>query len=320
MTRALITGAGGYIGSRLASDLAERPGVSVRALTRKPTTFVRAGEHLVVDLLGDRDSIRAAFAGIDSIVHLAGPNELIASAEPERALAETVVATERVAEAAISNGVARIVYVSTVHVYGARMVEGATLREDEPAEPRSVYAVARLASEHLLEAVADRGIEVVVFRLTNAVGAPADPGVRRWTLVANDLCRQGVCAGELRLRSAGVQWRDFVSLKDAINILAHALEPGSLAPGIYNLASGTSHTVRDLATLVQDAFVAEGLARPRLDAPDPPSERPRPYHVSPDRLAGAGWTADTTLAEAVAETVRFCISHRERLRAEPEER
>jgi UDP-glucose 4-epimerase len=187
------------------------------------------------------------------------------------------------------------------------------LTEDQPAEPRSVYAIARLASEHLLEAVTDRGIEVVVFRLTNSVGAPAHPDVDRWSLVTNDLCRQAVTRGELHLRSAGTQWRDFVALADACRILTGCLAPGSLPSGTYNLASGTSHTIRQLVGLVQDAVVAEGGRRPPLYAPDPPANLPQPYHVSAARLEAAGWHAEVPLADAVAETVRFCLDHRDQL-------
>ena len=313
MTRVLVTGAAGFVGSRLVADLARDPTVSVRALLRKPASFVVANEQVVADLLGDDGSVGAAFDGIDTVVHLAGPNEVVASAEPERALAETVLATQRVARAAVDGGVRKIVYVSTVHTYGARMVDGAVLTEGQSAEPRSVYAVSRLASEHLLELVAERGLEIVVFRLTNSVGAPADPEVKRWSLVANDLCRQAVTTGEMRLRSPGVQWRDFLALGDAIRILSGCLAPGSVAPATYNLALGTSHTVRDLAGLIQDAFESEGWPRPPLIAPEPPPVTPGPYVVSPDRLAGAGWLAEMSLSDAVAETVRFCIEYRDQL-------
>lgn len=313
MTRVLVTGAAGYIGSRLVRDLAAAPNVTTRALVRKPASFVVADEQVVVDLLGDDASIAAALSGIDTVVHLAGPNELVASAEPERALAETVLLSLRVARAAAEAGVARILYVSTVHAYGARMVDGAVLSEDQPAEPRSVYAVSRLASEHLLEAAAEQGVEVVAFRLTNSVGAPADPEVKRWSLVANDLCRQVVTTGEMRLRSAGMQWRDFVALQDATRIIAGCVEPGSLVAGTYNLALGRSHTIRDLAGLIQDAFETEGWSRPPLFAPDPPAVASAPYVVSPGRLAAAGWRAEVPLQDAVAEIVRFCIEYRDQL-------
>ena len=58
-----------------------------------------------------------------------------------------------------------------MHVYGARVREDAVLTEDLRPEPRAPYAVARLASEHLVAAHGG-DMEVVCLRLTNSLGAP----------------------------------------------------------------------------------------------------------------------------------------------------
>jgi UDP-glucose 4-epimerase len=160
------------------------------------------------------------------------------------------------------------------------------------------------------------GTELVVFRLTNSVGAPAHPAVDRWTLVTNDLCRQGVETGELRLMSSGVQWRDFIAVEDVCSIIYEATlgGPKRLPPGTYNLASGQPSTIRDLAGLVQDAFERLTGERPPLLAPAPETARPKPYQVSVDRIRSHGLEASTTLAAAVDETARFCIEHQEELR------
>jgi len=322
VTRVLITGASGYVGSRLAARLRRDPDVWVRALdrSRPQATRVEADDHVAADLAGGEHGIEAgldddpsavdrACHGIDTVVHLAGPNEVVAAEEPDRALTETIVGTRRLAEAARRSGVRRILYVSTVHVYGARVSSGAKLREDDGVAPKAAYAIARLASEHLLAAAAQDKIEVVVFRLTNAVGAPASPSVHRWSLVGNDLCRQAATTGGLCLRTSGAQWRDFVPLSDVCRVLAGCLPSGSLAPGTYNLASGTPRTVRQLAGMVQDACESAGLPRPELRAPEPSEELPRACHVSTERLAAAGWRLDSPLEEAVAETLRFCLDH-----------
>ena len=84
------------------------------------------------------------------------------------------------------------------------MTPGAVLDEHLRAEPRSAYAISRLACEHALAAALGPDTELVVLRLTNSVGAPADAAVDRWSLVANDLARQGARDGTLTLRSHGV--------------------------------------------------------------------------------------------------------------------
>jgi UDP-glucose 4-epimerase len=314
--KVLITGASGYIGGRLVGTLLDR-GWDVRALERERAPRL-AVPQTVCDLAqAPVDTIAAAAAGAETVVHLAGENEQVAAREPARALAETVVATERIAAACASAGVRRLVYTSTMHVYGARVAPGATLSEEMRVEPRSAYAISRLASEHVAAAFAGRGCDVVILRLTNTVGAPDDPHVDRWTLVANDLCRQGALENRLELLSSGTQWRDFVALSavcEGIAEVSRSNDPTALPAGTYNVGSGRSITVRALAELIRDEFGRQTGSSPELCAPEPEPDPPGPYQVSVERAAVHGLRFDAPLQEAVAETVRFCLKHREELR------
>jgi UDP-glucose 4-epimerase len=306
----VITGASGFIGGRLTAQFLEQ-GWEVRALSREPAPWLSV-EHHVCDLADESATAKLARAlkGADTVVHLAGANEVTASTAPAAALGTTVVGTDRVAEACASSGVRRLVYLSTVHVYGARIQPGVTLTEDMRPEPRAVYGISRLASEHVAASVADGHYELVALRLTNSVGAPYDARVDRWTLVATDLCRQGALTGELKLRSSGVQWRDFVSLRDVCASITTASDPsGGVAQGTYNLGSGKPLTILALTGMIQDAFERQTGNRPPLHAPAPSSDPPGPYNVSVDRAAGSGLRLDTPLEDAVAETVGFCLEH-----------
>ncbi len=289
----------------------------MHAVVREDTPWLEV-EQTVCDLATvDRDELAERCRGADAIVHLAGDNEVVTARDLSGAVSSTVTASMRVADAARKAAVPRIVYLSTVHVYGARIAPGVTLTEDMRPDPRSGYAVARLASEHVIAGLAQDAYDLVVLRLTNSVGAPRDPCVDRWSLVANDLARQGALGGRLSLRSAGVQWRDFVSLADVCAAIGAACGVGepALAAGIYNLGSGTPRTVLELVGLLQDAFERRTGRRPPLDAPAPPpeDERDGPYHVSVRRLGEHGVVAGAALADAVDETVAFCLAHREEL-------
>lgn len=303
----VVTGAAGYLGGRLAGVLGHR----ARSLVRAPVAWLPARQQVPCDLLGPVDDLAAALAGAAAVVHLAGHNEVVAAAEPARARDETVAMAEAVRDAARAAGVARVVYVSTIHVYGDHLAPGAHVTEDVPAAPRSAYAEARWACEEALRAGGD--LDVVVLRLSNAVGAPADPTVDRWTLVASDLCRTAVLDGRVVLRSSGMQWRDFIALEDAARLVARCVDP-AVPAGTYNLASGRSSTVRSLAELVQDRVALRTGTRPALEAP-PVTGGPDPaYTLDVRALAAHGLRAERTLEEAVDEIVDHCLKHESVLR------
>jgi UDP-glucose 4-epimerase len=299
----VVTGAGGYLGGRVVSHLAYTGDRRVRAASRRPAPWLPFSVD-VLDLAADNARLTELCSGADVVVHLAGANETVAAEQPDRALADTTAAARRVAEACTTAGVGRLVYVSTVHVYGRALVPGTTVTEDAIPAPRSPYAVARLASEHLVTAAV---CDTVVLRLTNGVGRPVAPGVERWSLVANDLCRQAATTGTLRLRTDGMQWRDFIALADVCRIVAAALEPNTVPAGTYNLGSGNPLTVRDLAELVQNAVESATGMRPVLYSPAPTAPPDQPYAVATDRLAALGLMAEVPIEHAIDETVRFCL-------------
>jgi UDP-glucose 4-epimerase len=307
-----VTGAAGYVGARLVGELRAQ-GSPVVPLVRARRPWL-GDDQRPLDLIGDADdALVAALAGAVTVVHLAGASEVIAASEPDRALRETMTASQRVGRAAANAGVRRVVYLSTVHVYGARMTPGATLTEDLDCAPQAAYASARLESEAELAAVAS-AFELVVLRLTNSVGAPAHPSVDRWTLVGNDLSRQAAVEHRMVLRSSGGQYRDFVDLGDTCRIIAIAADPdGPVRPGTYNLGSGVATTVRALAETVQSSVERETGTRPPIEAPPPEGAPPAPYTVDVQRLAACGLGAATPLRSSVDETVRFCLHHVEEL-------
>lgn len=307
MKRVVLTGAAGYIGSALATAAAADPDLSVVSLVREPAPWL-PGETVVIREL-EQDA-RSAVEGASAVVHLAGPNEVETAADPVAAIASAVSAARAVADACSSAHVRRLVYVSTVHVYGAALRPGAVVDEDTIPLPRHPYAIARLACEHMIAAVAG-DTEIVVLRLTNSLGAPAAPGVDRWTLLANDLCRQATSGGEyLQLRSDGQDWRDFVALDDVCRAVLAATHADRIPPGTYNLGSGRSMTVRQLAAVVVEAAARLGIGPLELRVADGRAEPLAPYSVSVERLASLGLVATVPVSRAIADTLAFCLAHK----------
>lgn len=306
MTVLAITGASGYLGGRLAQLARSVDSLTVRPVTRADASWLGPGTVHIQSLRADA---ARALEGADAVIHLAGANEIAARSDPDGALSETVAASRAVAVACAQLGVRRLIYLSTVHVYGTALTPGSRVDEETVPEPRGSYPVSRLASEHILASFSG-DTKVFVLRLTNGVGRPASPLVERWTLVANDLCRQAVERGVLKISSPG-QWRDFIPIGDVAQVIFNLVEreaTNDISAGTYNLASARSITIRALADLISDQATAMGLGSIPIEA-GPVDNPVAPYTVECDKLAGAGIRVlGTPLEHAVRETLEFCVS------------
>lgn len=318
MTKIVVTGAGGYLGA--AVTVAASRVATVRSVARRPSPWL-PGEVLVCDDLVA--GAQAAVDGADAVVHLAGANEIVSRDDPDGALRSTAALARAVGEACRSRNVARLVYVSTIHVYGAEL-GGGRITEESVLAPRSAYSITRLTCEHLLASTVGDDA-VVVLRLSNAVGAPGDPAIERWSLLTNDLCRRAAAGLPLELRTPG-ELRDFIALADVSRIVLAACYPERLDSGTYNLASGSTMTVAEMATLVAEESEKAGMGRPEilgmLDrspgisprqgppqgriAPGPAPAVERRYRIDTSRLGSRGLSAEVPLGAAVAETLQKC--------------
>lgn len=316
--RTLITGAGGYVGSRLWRHLLEMGHRSLKLATSKPIasppSAVDAVDIVSLGNFQERSLLEAVCDGVTSIVHLAAPNEVESKRDPQRAIEVTVGGTLNLLEAAQRAGVRRFVYVSTAHVYGAPL--RGHLTESCPTRPVHPYAIThRAAEDFVLAASTHRAIEGVVLRLSNAVGAPATADVQRWTLVANDLCRQAVSTKRIVLQSAGLQRRDFVPMADVCRAIQHFVELPSaeLRDGLFNVGSGESIRVIDLAERIRHLAVLF-LGVPVDIAAPPPAmgEREDELEFEIEKLRSTGFEFAGDLDQELLETlalVRGEVAH-----------
>ena len=305
----LVTGARGYLGGRLVAHLLSEGGYRVRAGSRVVMPDVQS-EAAAIGELSDDAQLEAACEGATFVVHLAALNEIDSERQPERAIDINVTGTLRLVRAAKRVGVRRFLYMSTAHVYGAPLA--GKIVETTATRPIHPYAIThRAAEDFVFGAFVGSQAEPVVLRLSNAVGAPADASVQRWTLLVNDLCRQVATTGRIVLRSTGLAERDFIAMKDACRAVSHILTlPAELLPaGPLNLGGGRSWSVIDIAKLVADRCAVLLGFRPTIERPAPIAGESAPkldYRI--DRLLATGFELRGDLTEEIDATLQLCVA------------
>ena len=129
----------------------------------------------------------------------------------------------------------------------------AVVDESAPVDPRNVYAATKLHQEHLAAAFGrEHGASIVSLRYHNVYG-PRMPRDTPYAGVAS-IFRSALAAGEApRVFEDGGQVRDFIHVRDVAQANVAALTaPG--ADGAYNVASGTPHTISEMAHALHTAF------------------------------------------------------------------
>jgi UDP-glucose 4-epimerase len=245
-----VTGGAGFIGSHLVAELTAR-GKRVRVLDdlstgqRANLANVAPAPDFIEGDVADPGVAARAVAGVDIVFHLAAVASVQRSVEDPAATHRVcATGTLQVLDAARRAGVRRVVYAGSASAYG--LPSGEVQAEDDPIDPLSPYAVAKLAGEHYAQAfTASYGLETVRVRFFNIFGPRQRPdspysGVIALFVAALTEGRTPTVFGD------GLQSRDFTYVADAVQALIKAAEAPGVSGRVYNIGTGTSVTLLDL--------------------------------------------------------------------------
>ncbi len=254
----LITGGAGFIGSALALERAAA-GERVRVLDDFSTgRRDRVAENPLIEVregdIRDPAAVREALAGVTRVAHLAALASVPrAELDPEAAARVNVEGTLAVLEGARRAGVSALVYASSCSVYGDAGKR--PIPETAPLQPRSVYAVTKLAGErHVLLHHRTGGPPAVALRFFNVFG-PGQPAASPYSGVLARFSAQALAGERPEIHGDGGQTRDFVFVTDVVDALVLGLEGAGGEPGghVFNVGTGRSASVREIWRLVADA-------------------------------------------------------------------
>jgi UDP-glucose 4-epimerase len=247
----LVTGAAGFLGSALANRLA-REGHQVRGLDDLSAGDPQRLEADVLFTRGDvvdRPKLWSLLQDVDCVYHLAARVSVPESVlYPREYNAVNVGGTVSVMEAMRDVGVKRVVLISSGAVYGDQPEQ--PMREDAVPNPRSPYAVSKLAAEFYVRTIGSLwGIETVALRVFNAYG-PGQPIPAAHPPVVPHFLRQAVRGGTLVIHGRGDQTRDFVYLDDVVEAMVAVATVPTIDRRVINVGSGIPTTIRALAQQV----------------------------------------------------------------------
>ena len=250
--RYLITGGAGFLGSALANRLVQ-DGHEVRViddLSSGDETSLHSNVSFTRGDVQDVPRLWTLLQGVECVYHLAARVHVPESLQyPREYNAVNVGGTVSVLEAMRDAGVRRVVLASSGAVYGDQPQQ--PVHEGMSPNPRSPYAVSKLAAEYYVRTIGELwGIEAVCLRIFNAYG-PGQPLRASFPPVIPSFISRILSGGSVVMHGDGSSTRDYVYLDDVIEALVRASTASGVARRIINVGSGQETSVLDLMRLIE---------------------------------------------------------------------
>lgn len=259
MSKAIITGINGFVGSYLAEFLLQKklevhgifkPGSSNQAINNfKEKIKLHEGDIL------DKDSINNIISDVkpDYLFHLAALTSPAESFKnPSETVTNNIIGQVNILEAICRKNIkdTKLLTVSSAEVYGSAKEEDLPIDESTPLAPRSPYAVSKIAQDYLgLQYFLSHGLNVVRVRPFNHIGPRQAPHfvvsafAKQIAEIEKDKKESTIRVGNLDSK------RDFTDVRDIVKAYLLLLDKGEFGE-VYNIGSGKSHEIREILDML----------------------------------------------------------------------
>jgi UDP-glucose 4-epimerase len=257
MTKSIVTGGAGFIGSNLVDHLLEL-GHEVIVIDNE---YSDAHEHFYWNDnaqnykydIRDYKNTRPLYDGVNYVFHIAAEARIQPAIQnPIEAISINSVGTCTVLQCAREAGVNRVMYSSTSSAYGWNTPPNIETQPDDCLNP---YSVSKVNGEKLCKMYTDLfGLPTVIFRYFNVYGE-RQPLKGQYAPVIGIFLRQHAAGEPLTIVGDGNQCRDFTYVGDVVNanILAATSEIGSEAYGqVYNVGTGNNYSINQISKMISD--------------------------------------------------------------------
>ncbi len=247
--RILVTGGTGFTGSHLVHRLLER-GYEVVALDKQRgrdyEALKSAGAKIVVGSVTDRELVHQAAEGCGIVHHLAAAFREVNV--PKSVYWDVNVnGTRNVFDAAVRNGVKKVVYCSTCGVHGN--IKEAPASERAPIAPADYYQETKYEGEKVAHEAMERGLDVTILRPA-AIYGPGDP--ERWLMLF-----RRVAPGRFFMFGDGQTTYHPLYIDNLIDAFQLAAESDATTGQTYLIADEQYYTLNDLVSVIGEALGVE---------------------------------------------------------------
>ncbi len=250
-----ITGGRGFIAGRLA-DYLYLQGHSITIGTRNLNSNLSLNKKIKVVKINwnSYSSLKNALNGIDFIIHAAGPN----AKDSVNLLLETSKfskeGTANLLKAASYNGIQKLIYLSTAHVYASPLL--GTINEETELTNQHPYAISHVEVENQIIASKKKyKINSLIFRISNSFGQPVEKKADCWYILINDICKQAVLTKKIIIKSNINITRNFIALTtvlNAIHFFIQNFESNKNKSNIINLGEKVSLSIEEVVNIVTE--------------------------------------------------------------------
>lgn len=260
MTKSIVTGGAGFIGSNLTDRLLEL-GHEVIVIDNE---YSDAHEHFYWNDkaqnykydIRDYKNTRPLYDGVDYVFHIAAEARIQPAIQnPIEAISINSVGTCTVLQCAREAGVKRLMYSSTSSAYGDNTPPNIETQPDDCLNP---YSVSKVNGEKLCKMYTDLfGLPTIIFRYFNIYGE-RQPIKGQYAPVIGIFLRQHAAGEPLTIVGDGNQRRDFTYVGDVVNanILSAISEIDSEAYGqVYNVGTGNNYSINQISRMISDKTI-----------------------------------------------------------------
>lgn len=304
MQKYLITGATGYIGSMLAEKLLQS-GKKVTVLVREASKLKESIQEKATIIEGDiteRSFMERMDDQYDCLFHCAAPTQSAYMISHPVEVIDTIVnGTKNILDAAVKCQIKRIVYLSSMEVYGVidcsdgRRTSEATLGELNVSSVRSCYPMAKRMAENLCYSYCkEYGVAVAIARLAQTFGRGVSPEDGR---IFAQFARSVKEDKDIVLHTQGFSVGNYCDIDDTLDALLFLSEKGEAGEAYNVVNEANTMMIREMAELVSQK-VAGGAIQVKYDIPEENRFGYAPdtgLRLSGEKLARLGWKAQNGL-------------------------